>query len=136
MPLTRSQAAAERPASRPPSARSAVSNGTKLPGGVSACSAAGRRFVDIIGDLTAELGGYLGPAEELQVRTVAGMMLHVEALQGAMLKGEVVDSEEITRASGLAARMLNALKRKAPSSRRRSAIPHGAPHPLAKGAGE
>jgi len=100
---------------RPPHARSAVSNGTRLPGGVSASSAEGRRFVDIMGDLTAQMGGALGPAEQLQVRTIAGLMLHVEQLQGAMLRGEAVDSEQITRASNSAARMLSALRRKVPA---------------------
>lgn len=110
--MTRTALAPQPHGARPAHTRSAVSNGSRLPGGVSATSAEGRRFVDIMQDLATELGGNLGPAEQLQVRTVAGLMLHVEQLQGCMLKGQPVDSEQLTRASNSAARLLSALKRR------------------------
>lgn len=109
-PVIRPPSATVTPARRIPSARAAASNGG-LPGGVSPSSAAGRRFRDVVEDLTAELGGQLAHAEVLQVRTIAGLVVHAEQLQAAMLKGEPVDSEQLIRVSNSAARMLTALKR-------------------------
>jgi hypothetical protein len=113
----RAAAVVELTAPRSPHVRSAISNGSRLPGGASASSADGRRFADIIFDLTAEMGGALTTGEELQVRTIAGLIVHVEQLQAAMLRGDPVDSEQLTRVSNSATRALAGLKRSRPAKR-------------------
>ena len=101
------------PPKRSSRVRSAVSNGSRLPGGASGCSAEGRRFSDIIHDLTAEMGGSLTSAEELQVRMIAGLILHAEQLQAAVLRGERIDSDQFTRISNTANRSISALRKSA-----------------------
>lgn len=115
--MTRPADVAVSPSARSPRVRSAISNGSRLPGGVSGTSHKGRRFNDIIHDLTAEMGGALTFDEQLRVRIVAGLVMHVEELQAAILRGEPVDSEQLTRESNSAARMLNALRRRPAPSR-------------------
>jgi hypothetical protein len=124
-PLTRPAAAPDLTGKRPPHARSAISNGSKLPGGVSASSPEGRRYRDVVHDLTAELGGTLTAAEQLQVSTIAGLVVHAERLQGEMLRGEAVDTEQLTRVSNSAARLLNALRKKVAVQARRPAGAEG-----------
>lgn len=128
-PMRRPLPAVTPPPGRIASTRSRVSNGG-LPDGVRAQSPEGRRFVDIVLDLTAELGGELSAAEALQVRAIAGLIVHAEQLQAAVLKGEAVDSEQLVRVSNSASRLIATLKRaKAPQPRRRGQ-PLAA-HPLA-----
>jgi hypothetical protein len=99
-------------APRPAATRSKVANGSALIAGIDGRSAGARRLRDVIGDLTADLGGDLGEAERLQVRTVAGLIVHAERLMADMLNGKPVDSEALTRASNSAARLLTALRAK------------------------
>jgi hypothetical protein len=94
------------------SARSKISNGKVLVGGIDGRSAGARRLHDIIADLEADLGGDLGEAERLQVRTAAGLVLHSERLTADMLNGKPVDSEQVTRTANSAARLLGALRAK------------------------
>jgi hypothetical protein len=96
-------------------ARSAVSNGKVLVEGVDGRSTGARRLRDLIADLTADIGGEMGEAERLQIRTVAGLIVHAEFLTADMLNGKPTDSEELTRVSNAAARLLEALKRARPS---------------------
>lgn len=96
----------------PPHLRSRVSNGSAVLVGVNAGSALGRRFRDIIADLTVEMGGFLSASEVLQVRAAASLQLHVEDLTARLIRGEPVDSEELTRAGNSAIRALAAIKRK------------------------
>jgi hypothetical protein len=97
---------------RKPMARSRVGNGKVLVPGIDGRSAGARRLRDVIEDLTADMGGNLGEAERLQVRTVAGLVVHAEQLTADMLNGKPVDSEQITRVSNSAARLLTSLKAK------------------------
>ncbi|MFI4935204.1 MAG: hypothetical protein ACHP7N_11330 [Caulobacterales bacterium] len=110
-------------AARKPMARSRVGNGKVLVEGVDGRSAQARRLRDVIADLTADLGGDLGEAERLQVRAVAGLVVHGEHLTADMLNGRDVDSEQLTRVSNSAARLLAALKR----NRQRRAPPAATP---------
>ena len=110
---------------RQPTARSRTTNGKVLVAGVDGRSASARRLHDIIADLTADLGGDLGQAEQLQVRTVASLVLHAERLTADMVNGKPIDSEELTRVSNSAARLLAALKRRPrPRSKRLSLDDH------------
>ncbi len=98
---------------RKPTARSRTSNGKVLMEGVDGRSTGARRLHDIISDLTADLGGALTSAQQLQVRTAASLVLHAERLTADMINGKPVDSEELTRVSNGAARLLATLSRQA-----------------------
>ncbi len=93
-------------------ARSRTSNGKVLVEGVDGRGASARRFRDLIADLSRDLGGDLGQAETLQVRTVASLIVHAERLTADMLNGKPVESEELTRVSNSAARLLTSLRAK------------------------
>lgn len=92
--------------------RSRISNRSSLLAGVDGRSALARRYRDLVAALAAEMGGSLGEAEVLQVRAAASMTLHVEELTARIIRGEPVDSEEMTRAGNGAMRALSALRRK------------------------
>lgn len=100
-----------------PRIRSAVSNGTRLLVGVDGRSALARRFRDLITELTAEAGGRegLSAAECSGIRQAAAMMLRVEQVQAAIVRGEPVDNDELIRASGELRRLLGALRKRAPA---------------------
>jgi hypothetical protein len=74
-------------------------------------SLSGRRFRDLVSDLAGELGGVerLGVAELALVRQAAMDVLRAETMQGASMRGEAVDHEELTRASNSATRALTRL---------------------------
>jgi hypothetical protein len=101
----------------PPYLRSKVSNGSAVLIGVNGGTALARRFRDIVADLTEELGGFLSPAETLQVRAAASLQLHVEDLTAKMVRGEPVDPEEVTRAGNSAIRALQSIKRRKEANR-------------------
>ncbi len=91
--------------------RSAVTNGKQLLPGVDGRSPLARRFRDILAELSAELGGDLGPAETLQVRTAAALVVHSEDMAARAVRGERVSADEMTRAGNAAIRAIEALKR-------------------------
>jgi hypothetical protein len=99
-------------ARRKPGARSRVTNGKQVVAGVDGRSLTARRYRDLVAELCAELGGELGQAELLQIRTVASLVLHGELLTAAMINGDAVNSEELTRVANGAARLLAALRRR------------------------
>jgi len=57
------------------------------------------------------MGGALTPAEVLQVRTIAGLTVHAEQMQAAVLRGEPVDTEQLTRLSNTLVRAISGLRR-------------------------
>jgi hypothetical protein len=116
-PTTRRTAHAAQPANN----RSRITNGKALLDGVSACSTKGRRYRDVIDGLSADLGSDPSLADQLQIRSIAALIVHAEALTADMLNGKPVDSEQLTRVSNSAARMLSALRKKAAPKRRAGA---------------
>lgn len=113
-PMTRSDTAAASP-----SQRSRVTNGTGLLVGVDGRSAQARRYRDLVAAITADLGGTVSEALALQVRNAASLQLHAEELTSALVRGESVDPEAITRANGAANRALTAIRKSiAPQGRR------------------
>jgi hypothetical protein len=100
---------------RAPTQRSAVTNGSRMLVGVNGCSAMARRYRDLVEGLTAELGEGLTEADRLQVRNAATLQMHAEALTAALVRGEPVDAEALTRAANGATRALAALKRRKPT---------------------
>lgn len=92
--------------------RNRVTNGSVALSGVDGRSAKARRYRDLVESLSLELGGELTEAERLQVRNAATLQLHSEELTAAMVRGEAVDPEEITRAANGATRALAGLRKR------------------------
>lgn len=102
----------------PPHQRSAVTNGSRVLVGVDGCSAQARRYKDLIGILAAEVGGGLTDAQHLQVRNAAALQLHAEELTAALVRGEPVNPEAITRSANGASRLIGQLIKAKASARK------------------
>lgn len=89
--------------------RSAVSNGTALfLGEVDGRSEVGRRYADLIADLTAERGGReaLTVAQTEAVRTYAGLAIMRDRMHSALARGERVDPEAMGQIGDRMARQM------------------------------
>lgn len=92
--------------------RSAVSNGTRMFDGVDGRSPGARRFRDLVAAYCTDLGrAYeaLSEAERNTVRQAATCQLQSEALQGALARGERVDTDQLVRLANLSVRLLRSL---------------------------
>jgi hypothetical protein len=71
----------------------------------------GRRLRDIVSDLASELGGVdrLGVIDLALVRQAAMDIMRQEQMSGALMRGETVDHEELTRAGNSARSALTKL---------------------------
>src|SRR5450755_3726343 len=76
-----------------------VSNGTRMLAHVDMRSAAGRRFRHLVDSYSAELGAELSEAELSLVRQACALQLQAERMQGAIVRGELVDSDALIRLS-------------------------------------
>jgi hypothetical protein len=98
-----------------PCQRSRVANRPATLPGLDGRSAEARRFREMVTALTDQLGGALGEAETLQVRAAASLQLHAEDLSARSLRGEAIDSEQLTRAANGAIRAMAALRARLPA---------------------
>ena len=91
--------------------RSRVTNGSKLIADVDGRSAEARRYKDVAMSLADDLGGAAGltEAQRALVRQAAAMIVQSEKMQGAMIRGELVDVEQQTRVANALSRTLNRL---------------------------
>ena len=98
-------------ATRPLRLRSRLTNSLHALPGVDGRSIEARRYRDLAIAFANELGGAtaLGEAEQALVRQAAAMVLQAERLQGAAVRGEAVDLEQLTRLSNSATRALTKL---------------------------
>ena len=96
---------------RPLRLRSRLTNSLHALPGVDGRSVEARRYRDLALAFANELGGVaiLGEAEQALVRQAAAMVLQAEKLQGAAVRGEDVDLEQMTRLSNSATRALTKL---------------------------
>lgn len=103
---------------RTATARSAISNGTRLLDGVDGRSAGARRFRDLLADLMRDLGGAssLTTIQRGMVRQAATLQLQAEHLQAAVVRGDAVNSKDLVRVSGEARRILAGLQRRSPQA--------------------
>lgn len=117
--------------SRPPTTRSAISNGSRILEGIDGRSTGARRFKDLIENFSRDMGGIerLSEAEQTLVRQAASLTMRGEQLQAAIVKGEPVDPDELIRLSNTARRCLEAVQR------REQPKPSLAEHLAKKGAG-
>jgi hypothetical protein len=93
--------------------RSRISNCSRLLPGVDGRSAAARRFRDICAAYETEGGGNVTEVERDLIRQAAGLALRAEQLQGAIVRGEAVNNDELVRISSTAKRLLETIRAKA-----------------------
>jgi hypothetical protein len=105
--MLESQLAAE----RSPTLRSRITNGKDLLANVDGRTADARRYRDLCMSLADDLGGASGltEAQRALVRQAAAMIVQSERLQSAVLRGELVDVEQLTRLANAATRILSRL---------------------------
>ena len=98
-------------AMRSPTVRSRITNGKQLLAKVDGRTADARRYRDLTISLADDLGGAAGlsEAQRALVRQAAAMIVQSEALQAAVLRGELVDVEQLTRLANAATRILTRL---------------------------
>jgi hypothetical protein len=91
--------------------RSRITNGKQLLANVDGRTADARRYRDLCTSLADDLGGAasLTEAQRALVRQAAAMIVQSETLQGAVLRGELVDSEQLVRLCNAATRILSRL---------------------------
>lgn len=102
----------DRTAPRPPALRSRVTNGRAILVGVNPQSAGGRRYADLVDEISDEMGGDLTEVERLQARTAAALVFHVEDLTARLVRGEAIDDETMTRSANSALRALEKVRGK------------------------
>ena len=91
--------------------RSRITNGKQLLAGIDGRTADARRYRDLAASLADDLGGAAGlsEAQRALVRQAAAMIVQSERLQSSILRGELVDSEQLTRLANVVARILTRL---------------------------
>jgi hypothetical protein len=96
---------------RPPTLRSAVSNGSRLHAEADGRSTWSRRFRDLILAHTADLGGRanMSEAQLALVRRASALEVALEEMEGLMSEGHAVDLDKFGRAAGNLGRILQAL---------------------------
>jgi hypothetical protein len=90
----------------PSKALDKVSNGTRMLAHVDMRSAAGRRFRHLVEAYSAELGPELSEAELSLVRQACALQLQAERMQGAIVRGETIDADQLIRVSSTSKRLL------------------------------
>lgn len=102
-------------AQRPLTARSRVTNGKRSLEGIDGRSAGARRFRDLMESFGSDLGGLhqLTEAERALVKQAASVTIRAEQLQAAIVRGEAVDPDELTRLSNTSRRLLASIRRRA-----------------------
>lgn len=92
--------------------RSAVSNGSTVLAGVDGRSAEGRRYRDLMISYAEPHGGVAELPEEIcaLVKQCAALTMQSERLQSAIVRGEAVDCEQVTRIANALSRTLTALR--------------------------
>ena len=98
-------------ASRAPTTRSRITNGKQMLAGIDGRSAEARRYRDLAMSFADDLGGaaVLTEAQRALVFQAASLVVQSEALNGAMIRGELVDVEQQTRVANALGRTLNRL---------------------------
>ena len=105
-------------ASRPRNLRSRITNGADILHGIDGRLASARRYRDLTEAFRAEFGLGASEREMAAIRLAAALTVQSETLQAAIVRGERVAEEELTRALNAQARALRELrlmqKRRAP----------------------
>jgi hypothetical protein len=94
-------------------ARSRVSNRSRILPGVDGRSATARRFRDICRSYELEAGDNVTEVERDPIRQAAGLVVRGEQMQAALIRGEPVNNDELVRISSTAKRLLETIRAKA-----------------------
>lgn len=91
--------------------RSRVTNGTRLLEGIDGRSAEARRYRDLCQSFADDCGGAaaLTEAQRTLVRQAAMLAVQSEKFQAAMIRGEMVSDEQMTRVANSLSRTLHRL---------------------------
>jgi hypothetical protein len=108
-------------ATRIPTTRSKISNGTRLLENVDGRSSSARRFRDLVQAFEGEIGGTLTEVEKGLVRQAAGLQLRAEQMQADIVNGKPVDSDALIRVSSTSKRILESIGARA--TKRKPATP-------------
>ncbi len=108
--------------SRPPTTRSAISNGSRILEGIDGRSTGARRFKDLIESFSRDMGGIdcLSETEQSLIRQAAIVTMRGEQLQAAIVRGEHVDPDDLVRLSNTARRCLASIPKRAVGTGQRS----------------
>jgi hypothetical protein len=90
---------------------SAVTNGNRLLPGIDGRSKSARRYRDLIRAYAGDLGGEanLTEIQRSAVRQAAALTVQSESMQAQIIRGEMVDADQLVRVSNLLARMLKSM---------------------------
>jgi hypothetical protein len=89
--------------------RSRVTNGSKLVAGVDGRTKTARRYKDLVASFSADLGT-LNEGQRAIVAQAAALTVQSERLNGAMLRGEMADIEQIVRCANVLSRSLKQIR--------------------------
>ncbi len=89
--------------------RSRITNGKDLLRGINGRSAEARRYRDLIDGFSADLGGTPGQRELALIRQAAALTVQSEVMQAAIVRGEAIDVEQLTRLANVLTRTLKEL---------------------------
>jgi hypothetical protein len=81
--------------------------------GVDGRTASARRYRDLCRAFEEELGGPLNEVDLGLIKQAATLIIRAEQMQGAVVRGEMVDSDQLIRLSSTAKRILSAISAKA-----------------------
>ena len=98
-------------AARPSRLRSRVTNGSKMVAGLDGRSAEARRYRDLVISYADDLGGTdkLTEAQRTLIAQAATLQVESERVQASVLRGELVDVEQLTRLANATMRILSRL---------------------------
>ena len=97
--------------------RSKMTNGSQLLPGINGRSAPARRYRDLCTAFANDLGGesVLREADKALVRQAAALTVRSEEMQAALVRGDDIDDEQLTRLMNVASRTLAALRQRKPA---------------------
>ena len=93
-------------------ARSRITNGSKLLSGIDGRTRLARRLRDIQDELLSELGRAPTQEDMILAREIAALTVRSEGLQAAIVKGEEVNMQQAIAASNQLRRLLRSLSRR------------------------
>lgn len=94
-------------AARPPASRSAVANQSRLfVEGLDGRSALARRYRDLVGQFTSDVGGNPAEAQKQVIRRAASLSVWCEAVEARLAAGEDIDIGPYTTACNSVRRLL------------------------------
>jgi hypothetical protein len=92
-------------------------SGLELPRGVDGRRLLARRFRDLYEAYAAEVGGTLTEGEKGIIRQAVALQIQAEQMQEAIVRGEIIDADQLIRVSSTSKRILSAISARAAQSK-------------------